>query len=290
MNTHIETESLSAYLDGETTPAERTLIEAHLAACTVCTEQAGSLRRASAALAALPVVGPTVDQARAIRQAVIAQTEKRAGGIYRRWRAVYGLAAAVALVVLGVVGYSVITPGKGARVTGVTSAAGKSIALPELVTDQQVKQVVTSRPEVTAATGRYTVSDVGKLQSSKVEAVSGESNQASKAGGGPYTRGGESSASSSSTSADSGLAGGVAPQAEAPPRPLRDCVLQTLQSQPYPMIPLLAVQVTYKGSPAYLLVYAWTNSLESTAHLDRIQVWLVDQTTCTPINFQSFKP
>ena len=39
---------LSAYYDGEVSPAERALIEQHLADCTICTELLGTLRAVSA--------------------------------------------------------------------------------------------------------------------------------------------------------------------------------------------------------------------------------------------------
>jgi hypothetical protein len=52
-------ELLSAYLEGELAAAERTEVEAHLAACPSCAELAGLMRKAMAAAAAFPETEPS---------------------------------------------------------------------------------------------------------------------------------------------------------------------------------------------------------------------------------------
>ncbi len=47
---------LSAFLDGDLSPAEKALVEGHLAACPDCTSLLGALRRAQKALAGFPEI------------------------------------------------------------------------------------------------------------------------------------------------------------------------------------------------------------------------------------------
>ncbi|HEY0783479.1 MAG TPA: zf-HC2 domain-containing protein, partial [Thermoanaerobaculia bacterium] len=44
MNLHVSSEILSAYLDGESRPAETRKLEAHLASCTSCRGRLDALR------------------------------------------------------------------------------------------------------------------------------------------------------------------------------------------------------------------------------------------------------
>ncbi|MGQ9840837.1 MAG: zf-HC2 domain-containing protein [Anaerolineae bacterium] len=52
--THIHTELLSAFLDGQVGPAERATIETHLSGCAICRQELESLRKTVALLGALP--------------------------------------------------------------------------------------------------------------------------------------------------------------------------------------------------------------------------------------------
>lgn len=90
-----EHDSLSAYLDGQVSPAERRRIEQHLAVCPECAGELESLRRVVAALRQCPPV-------RSRRS--FALTEAQAQSL-RRWPllvrlAPYGTAVAAALLVL----------------------------------------------------------------------------------------------------------------------------------------------------------------------------------------------
>src|SRR5690348_18278932 len=55
------TDRLSEYVDGELTPAERTALEAHLAACGACRETLEELRRVVARAQTLDDRPPTAD-------------------------------------------------------------------------------------------------------------------------------------------------------------------------------------------------------------------------------------
>lgn len=52
--THIHTKLLSAFLDGQVSPAERAAIETHLSGCAICRQELESLRKTVALLRALP--------------------------------------------------------------------------------------------------------------------------------------------------------------------------------------------------------------------------------------------
>jgi anti-sigma factor RsiW len=86
-------ELLSAYLDGELTPAERRAVHVHLAECEECRIDLGDLDAARTAVRALPLLDPPVPVVVAIGEAPA----------HRRRRAGVVIAAAAAVLVVGVV-------------------------------------------------------------------------------------------------------------------------------------------------------------------------------------------
>jgi hypothetical protein len=72
MNGHISSEALSAYLDGETAPAEERRLAAHLAGCLHCRSRLAATRRLVGGLRHLPPVAPPPELAALVRSRVAA--------------------------------------------------------------------------------------------------------------------------------------------------------------------------------------------------------------------------
>lgn len=124
---HETIEALSAYVDDEVSAAERARIEAHLAACVDCASRKTLLERASASVRALPVPEPTIDEARRIREGVLAQTRSRyrvQRGLRSGLRPLWAGAGALALVIVAVIAGSALF--RGGRNPAGTTAGSKS--------------------------------------------------------------------------------------------------------------------------------------------------------------------
>lgn len=284
MNVHETYEALSAYLDDEVSNEERARIEAHLKICSECPARKSLLEGVAQAVAALPEVAPASAESRALRLAVIERGPKPRPFTARAW----ALLGGVAIVVVGIAGYGLLT--RNRQPAGVV--AGKALQeapAPPLVfgSEQDVRNTVRSLAEIDEGARRYTVSDVGTKQS-KVLASFETSGEAAVVAD-------SSQSSSAEGSGTSRQAQQPAPEtaAAAPEVPLATCIRSILRSQPYPMMPVAVRAATFKDSPVWMLAYAWTNSKEPQARLDRIQVWLVDRTTCSadaPLFYAAFKP
>ncbi len=70
-------EELSAYLDGELSPDERTALEAHLERCPRWREELGSLRAVSELLASLPRVEPSEEFSQVLAESMSARRPRR---------------------------------------------------------------------------------------------------------------------------------------------------------------------------------------------------------------------
>lgn len=265
MNAHVEPEAISAYLDGEVGEAERARIEGHLAGCDRCGELRASLQGAALAVAALPQPVPTPDEARAIRLAVLGEGTSAALPARRAWPPrIWALAGGVALLGAGIVGYAFLR--SAPREAGVTGAARPQMeAGPpmDFASDEQLRDAVAARSEVKEALARYRVADVGEQQGEQIRRLAGSSASAEAPAQAPAAR---------------SITGAGA----------EECIRAVLRTQPYPMMPLVAEPATYRESEVWLLVFAWTTSSQEDARLDRVQVWLVTRTDCTPVNFQTF--
>jgi anti-sigma factor RsiW len=87
MSGHISSESLSAYLDGETRPAEEQRLAAHLAACVHCRRRLAGARQLVSGLRRLAQEAPPPELATLIRSRVAAEAggiAGPAGATYRR--------------------------------------------------------------------------------------------------------------------------------------------------------------------------------------------------------------
>lgn len=268
--THEEIELLSAHLDGETTEAERRRIDLHLAACPQCAARRAALASASRAVASLPEVAPTPDESRAIRLGVLGRAGPRP-----LWRSprLLGALSAAAVAALAFAGISTLRS-RPERTGTLLEAGGPPVAaapVRDFQSDEEVREAVADDPRVIAGVDRYTVADVGTRQAAALEAL-GRSEPAPA----------ETAAAERAPAAALGDAG---------ERSAGDCLGEILRSQPYPMMPLVARPSGFKGTPAWLLVYAFTNEQgNEKARLDRVQVWLVTRTGCSPLHFSRFKP
>lgn len=280
---HETNEALSAYLDDEVDEAQRARIEVHLQMCTECSATRARLQGAAGATAALPEVTPTADESRAIRLAVIERAAKSRRFAPRAWALIGG----VAVVAAGVAGYGLLNRGGPENVTQAGTAEGPALAF---LSEREVKITVESLKEVKQGAGRYTVDDVGAKQSKALASfdTSADDEAAESTTTSRTTYG---ATSSEARTGEKQPASGIA--RAGPEADLGDCLRIVLSSQPYPMMPVLARAATFKDAPAWLLVYAWTASTDPNAPLDRIQVWLVDRTRCSPdaaLYYASFKP
>lgn len=272
MNEHIPIDELSAYLDGESAPAEHEVIERHLGSCAQCSGDHARLQHAAALVAALPQVKPTPDESRAIRIRVLEEMERTRRPARRVWAA----AGAVALLGAGVFGFLALS--RGPREAGPPAAMKESLDEGPLIFDseREVTQIVASHPQVRAGLDRYRVGDVGTRQQEALEAF-GPSEMAAMP------------ADTSSQAPEAGEARTSA--ATAAERTIGDCLRTILRGQPFPLMPILARPAVFKGTPGYLLVYAWTRSADNeNARLNLTQVWVVDRVSCTVLHFQQFDP
>jgi hypothetical protein len=97
MISHDELDQLSAYLDGELDPDERTRIDAHLPSCAECRTSLDALRATIVDLKALPEPAPSEQDSWALRSAIA-----RANAPSRRWQrfAIAAGSAAAALIAI----------------------------------------------------------------------------------------------------------------------------------------------------------------------------------------------
>lgn len=264
---HETIESLSAYLDRELPAFEHARIEAHVAACSACAAQKAALEGVVSAVCSLPAAAPTADESRALRQQILRRMGRR--GRMRWWptpRAWAG-AGALGLVLLGAVaGYSLLRPQPGQQaVTPPVTADSLAQAPLELASAEDVRSAVSSQPEVLAGVQRYRVADVAGNESRTFVV--------------PKSIGGDTAELVAPAPREA--AGSAAPEQSA-----QSCMTQVLEAQTNPSAPLLARAARYRGRPAWLLVYAWTDSAEREARLDRILVYLVSRADCSTLHHQ----
>lgn len=272
---HIELETLSAQLDGETSQAERLSISDHLRDCPVCAEQLAHLTRAQRAIATLPPVSPTPEEQRKIRMLVLERSRTSSSTVPRPRRglaALWGVAGAVA-VVTGLVVFANLGPSNrseiGSSLSDLDTASVLAFESPE-----QVRALVESLPEVTSGVKQYRVADVGLQQEQAIVALAPIlETSAAPTRKGAKVRGPEVIE--------------LPIGADYPRGSDQRCLRSVLQSQRHPTMPLMVRQATFKSAPAWLLVYAWTPDLAEDAPLDRLKYWLVNPSDCATLNYSS---
>jgi hypothetical protein len=288
MMQHLEPESLSAYLDGELDPRERSVVEQHLQACAECSAVRSRLEAVTGQLAQLPPIRVTVDEHRTLRQAVLnagPAGARRRGLGWLQW----SLAGGLVLVAVTVLSLSYFGNG-GASGDGeaVTEAGAPAASGFNFTNRNQVDETVAALPEVLAGLGRYKAEDARSSARNSLQAP----------GQGPGTALGRSDTPEAAEQF-SAPAPAVAPDAAGRSAQddltmlqdnessftfsnaaADDCLGRVAATQDYPMVPLLARQATFEGRQAWLLVFAWTAESDPNAPLDRSQTWLVTPEDC----------
>ncbi len=168
-------EQLSAYLDGELSPAERAALERHLPTCAQCQTELAALRRVRATLAALPspalprsfalprsvalptgapgttrATGLTTGTDGRSRRDVAAQVAADRPGWYRASQWVGGIAASIGLVLL--LG-SALLGSLGGHPYAATSASGQAPAISAAQTTRTPMDARSSPPTQGQASG-----------------------------------------------------------------------------------------------------------------------------------------
>jgi hypothetical protein len=292
MMQHLDPESLSAYLDGELGPRERSLAEQHLHTCAECSAMHSKLAAVTGQVSALPPLRVTADEHRRLRQAVLNARPASSGarGLGRlRWALAGGLVvAAVAVLSISFLGNGASEPGDEA----LTEAAGPSPAGFNFTNQNQVDETVAALPEVLAGLGRYRAEDAGAYAArNSAKAPAGQP--------APLARSDTPGAAEQFSAPALVPTPPPAPESAAGAAPddltmLEDnessftfsnaaadaCLERVAATQHYPMVPLLARQATFEGTQAWLLVFAWTAEPDPNARLDRSQTWLVTPEDC----------
>ena len=257
MTEHLDIDTLNAIAEGERVAEGGALV--HLRSCESCAASIDSIKHAMASLASLPVVTPTIDEHRRLRQALIGRHPRIAS---QRRLVRWGLAGATALLVLGLGGYFLVQS-LGPRSTGAGFADKATVqSAPsnfDFESESQVKNTVQSSSEVREGVKRYSVRDVSAAEADSVAGRASTTKQPS--GALDY---GDSSTSTAYPSGSDQL-----------------CLLNVRRSQPYPMIPLFARQATFKSKPSWLLVYLFSPTNDEEAKLDHVQYWLIAPKDCS---------
>jgi anti-sigma factor RsiW len=97
---------LAAYTSGEVPPGQREALEAHLATCPACRDEAGRMARAWHLLGAAEPIDASPQFATRVRDAV-RETVARSAGLPRWWPLVPRLGWALALAVVVLAGASI---------------------------------------------------------------------------------------------------------------------------------------------------------------------------------------
>ena len=289
MTPHADTESLSAYLDGEVPPSERARLERHLASCAECSARRSALEGVSRTVAGLPPVTATEAEHVAMRRAVLEAAPSRAPSFTLRpgraptrgpaWK-LFAATAAVAVVLAGIVGI-VVVRGAGPNTTTKAAAPAPSASPPgpALANDADVRAYVQSRPDVRTFLGQP-------------QAAAGAASPGAPAPApalvpsvfGQLTRPTPTSPSPTAPIARS------APNSDgeqSPPGPptLGSCARAAV---PAGAALLDATAVTYRGAPAWVIASGAQSG--STGPLTRVVVDVRSQSTCTLLDQTTITP
>lgn len=274
MQEHLTPEQLSAFIDEALDDREQEHARGHIDGCAVCAGRAAQMRSVAASVAALAAVEVDPDTHRAIRQAVLSRTRARPD---RRWRLLAASGTALVIIAGGV------WLGGSDRQLGVDEmASGPKDEARTLSFDDEaaVRDAVIKDPEVIEGLKSYRVRDVGKTRQALASGTGGAA--APKAA----TNQDSARAQNSGAAVEQSAAEYLAPAAVS----VNECLDRVLDSQPYPMVPLITTDARFKGTPAWLFVFAWTTSTADDARLDRLQIWLVGRDDCATLSFAQLKP
>ncbi|HVL50172.1 MAG TPA: zf-HC2 domain-containing protein [Actinomycetota bacterium] len=295
---HLELESLSAYLDGELNSRERSRAEQHLQTCAECSALRDRLNAVAGHVAALPAVQMTADEHRELRQRLLRAGAARAGA-GRRLNLQWVLAGGLAVVAVTALSLGFLRPGsRGSDTLTEAFAPATENGAFNFSSGSEVDQRVASLPEVAAGVNRYRAEDapeqsVGSALARESEEFADDSMSGALRGPAPPVpvpdRAGGPANGGTAGDQDSGFA---LPRHDAPvPEPAPGaavftneaadaCLARVAATQGYPMVPLLAREATFQGTPAWLLVFVWSPDPALGETLDRWQAWLVSPEDC----------
>jgi negative regulator of sigma E activity len=275
MNMHLSAEVISALIDNELGNDQLHQARAHLSTCLECSARLDSVRSVVTMVGGLPAVEPSPYESAEIRKAV-AENSIRAPWFNRVPRLAWA-AAALMIIIAGVafVRFSSEHHNSAIQATSLSARPGAASSGTEvvIVSADDAKSLVTRRPEYSDSTGKYKVKDVASAQTRALGALA------------PQAHVGDESKAESSAGSSGNLHNATAQLTQVE---ISACLQSVLNTQPYPMVPIIALAAQYQSTPAYLLVYAWTPSRESDAVLDQIQIWIVDL-SCRTLSYSSFK-
>ena len=257
---HPEPDDLSALVDGEADDA----VSAHVESCGTCQEQVGRLRRVSSLVSDLPRPHLTDHERLQWRAAVAAELAgDELAARRRRRRRPYAAAAAAALAVLAIAGGIGIT--RRGRTERPVAQGGPTTSRAAGLTGQRPIDVADCRPRVSG--------EVLDLSSPEhmAEALSTGAAQCTAR----PTRG---AAGQFRSPYSDQLSGGLVGL---------DVCLATLYDQvDSPLLPVYAAPTSFQGKDAVVVVFLTTFHSPPAAgdELDSEQAWVMDLTTCTPLN------
>lgn len=275
---HETIEAVSAYVDGEVSPAERSRIQGHLASCSDCAARERLLAGASVSLRDLPPIAPTADESRGIRQGVLGRARRRPAPWLRpRW--VGAGAGALALVVAGIyAGSGLLGGGDGDDITAapetarsINSDAGPA---PVFGSQEELRAYITNDPVV-----RDSIRT--SLSAPPVAAPAAPAPAPGQAG--PFDN-------SDASKLQAGPTPAVAPKAAAgqegapQERLAQDCLADLLRGQGPDVRSVLARPATWEGKPAWLLVLAKPS--QNAGEKDRLLVYLLGRGDCSLLTYQ----
>jgi hypothetical protein len=276
MSTHVDTELLSAYLDGEVPGSERAGLELHLASCAECSARKSALEGVIRSVKQLPPVTATDAERRALRRAVLDRASTRSpvrtlrpGGVWK----VFGATAAVAAVLAGIVAFAVVK-GQGPKVTGAASAplhlTPSPGPPPNLSSDADVRSYAASLAGVSSFLGQIHVSAGDRIP--QAAAVPSPGTQQFGATNGAV---GAPSVPGTAQKATPGVS----------PPTLGSCARDAV---PTGAAVLQATPVLYQGAPSWVIAYG-ASSVTAGA-LDRVIVEVRSQSTCGLLDQATLTP
>jgi len=294
MTPHADTETLSAYLDGEIPPPERARLERHLASCAECSARRSALEGVIRSVRALPPVTSTEAEHLAMRRAVLEAAPGRAPFLPSRSRSrpelerelgraptrgpawkLFAATAAVAAVLAGIVGV-VVVRGAGPNATTKASAPAPSASPPgpALANDAEVRAYVQSRPEVRTFLGQP-------------QAAAGAASPGAPAPAPAHVPSVFGQLTGPTPTAPTTRAAPNSDGALAPPSPptLGSCARAAVLEG---AALLDATAVTYQGTPAWVIASGAQSG--STGPLTRVVVDVRSQSTCTVLDQTTITP
>jgi hypothetical protein len=273
MTPHADTETLSAYLDGEVPASERARLERHLASCAECSARTSALEGVIRSVRGLPPVTATEAEHVAMRAAVLEASPRRAPKPGPAWK-LLAATVAVAAVLAGIVGI-VVVRGAGPNATTKVAAPAPSASLPgpALANDAEVRSYVQSRPGVRTFLGQPQAAagaapGAPAPAPAQVPSAFGQLNTVTPTA--PTTRSAPNAA-----------------EAPAPPSPptLGSCARAAV---PEGAALLDATAVTYQGTPAWVIASGAPSG--STGPLNRVVVDVRSQSTCAVLDQTTITP